>query len=251
LRVSIGRDKGVGEYYFLSTENLIPYKKQTRRNFNETEIDQLADTIKEYGIKNPLLVVPSTDEKEKFEVVSGERRLRAAKKIGLKKVPCIIIDAVKAEEVALIENIQRADLHPIEIGNALKSLLSKSDWGDITKLSGKIGKSQPTISNYLSYSKLPEEIKTYLIQHNIKERSTLRNVLKQDTLEGMKDVLGLGNKTKTPLSKSVLRLHIEDGSLKMQDKAVFKLSRVDRLKIKEQLLDLIARLDGFDLNEKN
>ena len=252
LRASIGRDKSVGEYYFLSVDSLIPYKNQSRRKFDESEIIQLAATIKEYGIKNPLLVVSSLENEGKFEVVSGERRLRAARSIGLEKVPCIIIDAIKAEEIALVENIQRAGLHPVEIGNSIKSLLSQSNWGDITKLAEKIGKSQPTISNYLAYSKLPEPIKEYLIQNDIKERGVLRKLLKQNTYEEMKNVLGIGEGTKSIPLKNILRLNMEEGDIKIQDRSIYKLGYLDRLKVRNQLLNIISKIDQInDKEEKN
>jgi ParB family chromosome partitioning protein len=146
-RVSIGRENSIGEYYFLSVDSLVPYEKQARYIFDEAEINQLATTIKEHGINNPLLVIVSKTHKEKFEVVSGERRLRAAKLLKMEKVPCIIIEDEKAEEVALIENIQRTDLHPVELGDALKSLLSEANWGSVSKLAEKLGKNQSTVSN--------------------------------------------------------------------------------------------------------
>ena len=170
----------------------------------------------------------------------------------MEKVPCIIIDAIKAEEIALVENIQRAGLHPVEIGNSIKSLLSQSNWGDITKLAEKIGKSQPTISNYLAYSKLPEPIKEYLIQNDIKERGVLRKLLKQNTYEEMKNVLGIGEGTKSIPLKNILRLNMEEGDIKIQDRSIYKLGYLDRLKVRNQLLNIISKIDQInDKEEKN
>jgi len=132
-------EKFVGEYYFLSIEKLIPYQKQARRIFNEEEIQELAQTIKEHGIKSPLLVINSKNHQGSFEVVSGERRLRAAKIVGLTKLPCIIIDDNQAEEVALIENIQRENLHPIELADALAKLLDEKKHGQQIEMAEKIG----------------------------------------------------------------------------------------------------------------
>lgn len=250
LRASIGRDQSVGEYYFLSVNNLISYKNQARRKFDEQEIDQLAATIKEYGIKNPLLIISSPLENGKFEIVSGERRLRAARKIGLEKVPCIIIDDVKAEEIALIENIQRTDLHPVEMGDALKSLLSHSTWGDVSKLAEKIGKNQSTVSSYLAYSKLPDIIKEYLIINNVRDRATLRKILKKETIEEMENILGIGKAPNKALSKSILRLNLEEGDVKTQDGAIYKLTPDERLKVKEQLWSIILKIDEIEKKEK-
>src|SRR3546814_165865 len=175
LRASIGREKTVGEYYFLKTDSLIPYSKQARKIFREEEINQLADTIREHGIRQPLTVISSENNIDKFEVISGERRLRAAQLIGLEVVPCIIIkDSERAEEIALIENIQRSDLHPIEFSEAILSLTTNSKWGDISKIAEKIGKSISTISEAVSIANLPQDIKSYLIENNIKRKDIIR-----------------------------------------------------------------------------
>src|SRR3990167_11470488 len=111
-RVSIGFEDEVGEFYYFSVEDLIPYKNQARTIFDEEEINKLSETIKEHGIRQPLTILKSINSPNKYEVVSGERRLRAAKLVGLKKVPCIIIrDERHADEISLLENIQRQDLH--------------------------------------------------------------------------------------------------------------------------------------------
>ena len=93
---SIGMDKFRGEYYHLNVDILVPFKNQVRQVFHQSEIDSLAETIEAHGVRQPLTVLKRADGK--YEVVSGERRLRAAKSIGLTKVPCIIIeDADQAE----------------------------------------------------------------------------------------------------------------------------------------------------------
>ena len=114
-RVSIGFEDEVGEFYYFSVDDLIPYKNQARSIFDEDEINKLSDTIKQHGVRQPLSIIKSKIVLDKYEVVSGERRLRAAKLAALKKVPCIIIkDEKDADEISLIENIQRQDLHPLE-----------------------------------------------------------------------------------------------------------------------------------------
>lgn len=174
----------VSEHYFLSVDSLIPFKFQARRVFSEQQIEDLSRSIQQHGIRQPLTVIASEDNKEKYEVVSGERRLRAAKKIGLTKVPCIVIKNYSdAEEIALIENIQREDLHPIEIGRAFKDILSRNENLTNTELASKIGVSKQYLSDCLSYCKIPEEVQKKLIEDGVKSRDFLRIVLKEENPE--------------------------------------------------------------------
>lgn len=243
LRASVGRDGAVGEYYFLSIDNLIPYEKQARKNFDEQEIRELSETISEHGVQSPLLVIPSTSQIDKFEVVSGERRLRAAKLIGLEKLPCIIINAEKAEEVALIENIQRADLHPVEVGDSIKSLLAKATWGDVSKLAEKLGKSQSTISNYLSYSKLPQDIKKFIIENNIRSRDILRRVLKCENIKDMEELLGIKGSGRISSAMSILRISLDLENVFVQDKNLARIPLRQRGAVVSKLKDLIDKIE--------
>lgn len=245
LRVSIGRDQSVGEFYFLSVKNLMPYEKQARKFFSEEEIDELASTISEHGIKSPLLVAASQKETGKFEVISGERRLRAALKIGLEKVPCIIIENDRAEEVALIENIQRANLHPIELGESLASLLSQpnSRFGDATKLSKELGKSSALISQHLSYAKLPDPIKKHLIENNIRSTPILRKLVQIESVEDMELFLGMRNKEKKVPMKSVLRINMDSDKILVQDKKLYQIGHENLRNVKERLLEILKKIE--------
>ena len=118
-RLGIGYEEKVKEFYMINVENLIPFKNQARIYFDDKEIENLSESIKRHGIRQPLTIIPYEDNKGIFEVISGERRLKAAKIVGLDKVPCIIIhDRNIAQEIAIVENIHRQDLHPIELGLA-------------------------------------------------------------------------------------------------------------------------------------
>jgi len=241
-RSSIGMEKFIGEYYFISLEKLIPYHKQARKSFPPQEIEELASTIKEHGIKTPLLVISSSEHEGKFEVISGERRLRASQLLNLEKIPCIIIDAKEAEEVALIDNLQRSDLHPVEIGSGIKSLLASSEWGSVSKLATKLGKDQSTISHYLSYSKLPEKIKNHLLENNIRSRDILRNLLKCKNEIDMEKILGLQETEKQTSSKSVLRISYDNNIFKIQDKGVYSLSKKQCNTLYLQLEEIMKKL---------
>lgn len=244
-RISMGQEKFVGEYYYIEVDRLVPFKNQARKIFDEIELSNLSDTIKEHGIRQPLTVIKSLDIDSVFEVVSGERRLRAAIMAGLKTVPCIIIEGQDtAEEIALIENIQRQDLHPIELGDGLASLILKAGWGEVSKLADRLGKDHSTISNYLSYSKLPEKVKTHLVENNIRSRDVLRKLMKCATDLEMEEVLGLKTKSKKFVAKSLLRINLIGREFKIQDQSIYKLDQEDLQHLKEHLLSVVAKIDN-------
>ncbi len=142
-----------------------PY--QPRREFNKAKLEELADSIKKHGIIQPLVVVKKGD---KYELLAGERRLRASKIAGLKKVPVVFREADDKEklELALIENIQREDLNPIDLALSYKQLMDEFNLkqDDIAK---QLGKSRPVIANTLRYLQLPEDIQNALRDGKISE----------------------------------------------------------------------------------
>jgi ParB family transcriptional regulator, chromosome partitioning protein len=136
-----------------------PNKNQPRQNFKEQSLNELAESIREFGIIQPIMV-RSLDGGGLYEIISGERRYKAAKMLGLATVPCIVnqnIDDIASIEMALIENIQRDDLTPIELSHTFKQLI---DEFKITheELSKRIGKSRAAITNSLRLLLLPLEV---------------------------------------------------------------------------------------------
>jgi ParB family chromosome partitioning protein len=206
------------------------------------EINQLANKIREHGIRQPLTVVLSQGQIDKFEVISGERRLRAAQIVGLEVVPYIIIkDNEKAEEIALIENIQRSDLHPIEFSEAILSLSKNSKWGDISNIADKVGKPVSTISEAISIAKLPDDIKNHLIKNNIRSRDIIRKLTSLDYAQ-MKTVLGLEEGEKVAVQYSVLRITKNGDEYKIQDRGIKRLNNEERESLKKHLLNLLKKL---------
>jgi len=138
---------------------------QPRKRFKQSALDDLGDSIKRYGIIQPLVV---TKEDGKYELIAGERRLRASLDIGLKKVPIVIRDAQRQEklEIALVENLQREDLNPIETALSYRKLIDEFNLTQ-EKLSRKVGKSRPVVTNSLRLLNLPEEVQGALIEGTI------------------------------------------------------------------------------------
>lgn len=141
----------------LPTDRLKPYNLQARQLFDAEEIENLAETIKLHGVLNPLTV--SHDEQDgKFQIVSGERRWRASKIAGLERVPCIVIKNNNAtQEIAIIENIQRKDLHPVELLEGIEALISNNPDLSKEELYKRIGLSKTVFYRILSLVKLSKE----------------------------------------------------------------------------------------------
>jgi ParB family chromosome partitioning protein len=151
----------------IPVESIKPNPYQPRRNFDEEKLKEMAVTIKERGILEPLLVRKSAGG---YELISGERRLRAAKIAGLKKVPCVIktINDDEALEIALIENLQREDLNPVEEARAYKVLKDRFGMTQ-EEIAEKVGKDRATVANKMRLLKLPDEVLNGLVSGKISE----------------------------------------------------------------------------------
>lgn len=152
------------KYTQCAISKIVPNKYQPRSYFDEKELQELSDSIRAQGIIQPLIVV--AEENDEFMLVAGERRLRAARLAGLSEVP-IVISEQKGEddllEIALIENIQRTDLNPIEEAEAYKKLIDKFNYTQ-AQVSQKIGKQRSTVTNLLRLLKLPKDIQKDIVQ---------------------------------------------------------------------------------------
>ncbi len=145
----------------LPLDQISPNRYQPRKNFNEASLDELARSVREHGIVQPLVVTRVGDH---FELVAGERRYRAARKAGLTTVPVVVKEMMRegeALQIALIENIQREDLNPIEEASAYHQL--HEDFGlTQEEISRRVGKERSTIANFLRLLKLPDSVKKLL-----------------------------------------------------------------------------------------
>jgi len=150
----------------ISLNDIEPNKSQPRRNFDEEALISLSESIKQHGIIQPIVV---TKKDNFYEIIAGERRWRAARMAKIKKVPVIIkedLSEQKIFELALIENIQREDLNPIEEAKGYKSLQDNFNYTQ-EQIAEIIGRNRTTITNFLRLLKLPEEIQLFLIEKEI------------------------------------------------------------------------------------
>ena len=155
----IGETKIETQKNKLSVSDLVPNKYQPRKIFDEKNLDELASSIRERGILQPIIVRKSNDEQLKFEIIAGERRWLAAQKAGLHDVPVVITEAdnLKSLEFAIVENVQRHDLNPLEEAQGYKKLIDEFSY-DQEKVSKFIGKSRSYITNALRLLSLPDEV---------------------------------------------------------------------------------------------
>lgn len=177
------------EITHIDIERITASRQQPRKVFRDDTLKELASSIKEKGVLQPIIVAREGDGS--FRLIAGERRWRASRLAGLKRLPAIVKDTTPADslEIALIENIQREDLNPIETANAFQTL---TDEFKLTQeeLSEKVGKNRATVANYLRLLKLPSEIKS-LINEDKLSMGHARAIL---SIEGKQGQIEAANK---------------------------------------------------------
>ncbi|WP_455477822.1 ParB/RepB/Spo0J family partition protein [Bartonella sp. B10] len=152
----------------ISINSILCNPHNPRRHFTDSELDNLAQSIRQHGVVQPVIVRPSRSHLNKFELIAGERRFRAAQRANLSQLPVIIrdVDDKTALELAIIENVQRADLNPIEEGLGYEILLNEHGYTQ-ADLAQVIGKSRSYVANTLRLLKLPKKVQQFLIDGHI------------------------------------------------------------------------------------
>ena len=144
-------------------EFLRPNPRNPRRTFSDTELGELADSIRQHGVIQPIVVRPVKGAHDRFEIIAGERRWRAAQRAGLHEVPVVILEATDEEslQLAIIENVQRSDLNPLEEAEGYRALMEdySHTQDDIAKM---VGKSRSHVANTMRLTKLPAEVQAYI-----------------------------------------------------------------------------------------
>lgn len=154
------------KYFQCPIEDISPNRTQPRKRFEETALKELSDSIREKGVIEPLIV--RKDPTGGYELIAGERRWRASRMAGLAQVPVVVIEATDSDslELAIIENIQRADLNAIEEAEAYRSLMNAFNLSQ-DEVAKRVGKERATVANYLRLLKLQPEVKEELIKGSI------------------------------------------------------------------------------------
>ena len=227
----------------ISVSSIVRNKYQPRKKFDKESLEELTNSIKERGMIQPIVVRRSEDQDEKYEIVAGERRWQAAQNAGLHEVPAIIIkaDNLKSLEFAIIENVQRKDLNPIEEAEGYKRLIDDFRY-DHEKVARFIGKSRAHISNCLRLLSLPKEVIELIIEEKISQGHA-------KILVGLENALLLAKKV---ISKKLSVRQTENLVRLIKSKKNYSTKRKDSniLSIEEELSNKIG-MRVFVNNKKN
>lgn len=150
----------------IDIDRIVPNPNQPRRSFDDASLDELADSIRVHGVIQPIVVHPLPDNL--YQLIAGERRWRAAQRAGLVRIPALVRDAAgyAALEIALIENLQREDLNPIEEARAYERLIVEFDLTQ-EEVARRVGKSRVTVANMLRLLRLPEEVQQWITENKL------------------------------------------------------------------------------------
>ena len=236
----IGETKVETKTNKLLLSEIIQNKFQPRKNFDEENLNDLTNSIKERGVIQPIIVRKSATENSKFEIIAGERRWLAARKAGLHDIPVVVTEAddLKSLEFAIIENVQRHDLNPLEEAQGYKRLIDEFSY-DQEKVSKFIGKSRSYISNSLRLLNLPKEVLDLVEQKKISSGHA-------KILVGLENAFFLANK----FVEKKLSVRQAENLVK-----IFKKSKHNKIKkIDPNILDLensIREKIGLNVSIKN
>ena len=224
----------------ISISSIIPNKYQPRKNFEKGSLEELTNSIRERGIIQPLIVRKAEGQNEKYELIAGERRWQAAQNAGLHDVPVIVIEAdnLKSLEFAIVENVQRKDLNPIDEANGYKRLIDEFNY-DQEKVSKFIGKSRGHVANCIRLLSLPDEVIKLVEENKLSQGHAKILVSTENALFLAKKIIN--KKLSVRQSESLVRL------LNSKGKAKFKPQDSN---IKE-LESIMTNKIGLSVNIKN
>jgi ParB family chromosome partitioning protein len=185
--ITASQDSAVSELKLIKLQKIVRNADQPRQAFNSAELESLAKSIKEYGVLQPIVVTPKGD---KFQIVAGERRFRASQLAELETIPALVrtMSGQRKLETAIIENVQREDLNPMEFATALAKMRDQFNLNQ-QQISDKIGKSVAVISNHLRLFSLSEEAKKALADGKIMEGHGRQLIALQDNPEAQQTLL--------------------------------------------------------------
>lgn len=235
-----------GAIMLIDINDIKPNSNQPRKTFTEDKIDELAKSIEVHGIIQPIMV---RSAKDGYEIVAGERRWRAARKADLKKVPCILKELTEEQNmlVAIIENMQREDLNPMEEAEALNQMITTYGLTQ-EEVSKSVGKSRPYITNALRLLKLPSQIQQYVVEGNLTNGHAR-------ALAGMKDEVKQLDLAKLAIKEGMsvreIEAHASQEGSEKKVKAKPRIKNREILDIEEELKAVFGTKVSLNHNGRN
>jgi len=196
---------------FIPTEKVLASELQVRSHFDDEEIQALSLSIKEHGVLQPILVIQDGDQ---YKVIAGERRLRASKLAGVERIPARVLttDDKATHEIALRENLDRVDLHPIAEGEGYLSLLEAKAYTSYEAIAKAFGKAKSRVTECIGYTRLPQETKAELLRVGLKNRALLRKLLGIPPETHKEIIREAASKEEILLSEEQIAAHAGEGS---------------------------------------
>jgi ParB family chromosome partitioning protein len=245
-RISLFNEKNRRDLLWVDLESIKPFKYQAREYFSEEELVALSKSIKEFGVLNPLILSKRSSE-DQYEVISGERRLRASKMAGLKKVPAFVVsDEKEASLISVIDNIQRENLHPIEFAKSCQLLLDNNVCNSTQDVADSIGVSKSKVVEALGLLKIPEELRSKIVEKNITARAILRALTKINDVNAGLALIEESREEKHKKNKKIKSLDVSfiGGEVKLiitSPNLITKTALDGFLeKVKEKVLEVVA-----------
>jgi ParB family chromosome partitioning protein len=230
----------------IPTSSLRPNARNPRRMFSNDELDELADSLRERGIIQPIVARPVRGVADSFEIIAGERRWRAAQRAGLHEVPVVIIEATDAEslQLAIIENVQRADLNPLEEAEGYRALIRdfSHSQDDIARM---VGKSRSHVANMLRLQTLPDRVREH-IQSGRLSPGHARALVGHHDAERLADeivALGLNVRQVEEMARQESRRNGKPGANNRKPKAE---KEVDTVALEKRLSDALGLVVSID-----
>ena len=226
-----------------ATSSLRPNARNPRRNFSEAELDELTASLRERGMIQPIVARPVRGAPDAFEIIAGERRWRAAQRAGLHEVPVVILEATDQEalQLAIIENVQRADLNPLEEAEGYRALVEdySHTQDDIAKM---VGKSRSHVANTLRLLKLPPSIRGYIFKGKL-DAGHARMLVGQPNAEKLADEIvarGLNVRQVEEIARQESGRNGKSHSRKRSEKSA------DTLALEKRLSDALGLIVSID-----
>jgi ParB/RepB/Spo0J family partition protein len=226
---------------FVPVEKVDASELQVRTHFDDAEIAALAHSVKEHGVLQPILVVQDGD---RYKVIAGERRLRASKLAGLERIPARVLNATDkaTHEIALRENLDRVDLHPIEEGEGYVSLINAQAYTTHDAIAKAFGKPKSRITECIGFTRLPVETKNELLEKGTKSRALLRTLLTSPVELHSEMIREAGNREDDLIDSSAKAVVLRTG-----DKATGKIEKTFSFMASTKKV----KMDGFKWKAKD